>query len=60
MRDLVPLRRVPEARPWTTERWLRRMVSERRLAFHKVDGKILFDLADLDAYVEAGRVEAQP
>ena len=60
MRNLVPLKKVPDVRPWTTERWLRRMVSERRLAFYKVDGKVLFDLGDLDAYAEAGRVEARP
>jgi hypothetical protein len=35
------------------------MVAERRIAYHKVDGRVLFDLADLDAYAEAGRVEAR-
>jgi excisionase family DNA binding protein len=59
-RQLVPLKRVPEHRAWTTERLLRRLVSEHRVAFHKVGGKVLFDLADLDDYAEAGRVEAAP
>lgn len=57
-RQLVALKRVPEQRPWTTERILRRLVAEKRIAFHKVGGKVFFDLADLDAYAEAGRVEA--
>ena len=54
---LVPLMKVQEHRPWATERRLRRYVAEHRVQFFKVDGRILFDLADLDAYVEAGRVE---
>jgi hypothetical protein len=49
--------KVQEHRPWATERRLRRYVAEHRVQFFKVDGRILFDLADLDAYVEAGRVE---
>ncbi len=54
---LVPLVKVPTERPWATERKLRRMVAEHRVRYYKVDGRILFDLADLDAYAEAGRVE---
>jgi len=57
-RQLVPLKQVPEHRTWTTERILRRLVAEKRIAFHKCGGKVLIDLADLDAYSEAGRVEA--
>jgi len=56
---LVPLMEVPEHRPWAKERLLRRYVAEHRVPFYKVDGRILFDLADLDAYVEARRVEAR-
>lgn len=56
-RQLVPLNKVPALRPWTTERWLRRAVHERRFPFHKVDGKVLIDLDVLDAYAEAGRVD---
>jgi hypothetical protein len=59
-RTLVPLRQVPEHRPWVTERWLRRAVFERRIPFHKLgEGRsspVLIDLADLDAFVEAGRI----
>lgn len=58
-RQLIPLRRVPEFRLWTTERLLRRMVSESRIAYHRINGRILIDLADLDAYAEGGRVEAR-
>jgi hypothetical protein len=56
---LVPLTEVSQHRPWAKERLLRRYVAEHRVPFYKVDGRILFDLADLDAHVEAGRVEAR-
>ena len=55
-RELVPLLDVPEHRPWVTTRWLRRLVYERRIPFHKVGGRVLIDLADLDAFAERGRV----
>jgi hypothetical protein len=45
--------------PWLTDRWLRRAVHERRIPYFKVDGKLVFDQADLDVYVEAHRVEAR-
>jgi hypothetical protein len=57
-RQLVPLTDVPSHRPWATVRWLRRQVGERRLPHHKVNGRVLIDLVDLDAYAEAGRREA--
>lgn len=59
MRHLVPLMKVPVERPHWTERQLRRMVAEKRVSFFKVDGRILFDLDELDAYAERGRVEAR-
>lgn len=34
-RDLVPLVEVPDVRPWTTVRWLRRAVYERRIPYHR-------------------------
>lgn len=40
-----------------SERWLRRLVYERRIPYHKVGGKVLLALEDLDALVENGRVE---
>ncbi|MGO9457607.1 MAG: hypothetical protein ACLP62_11245 [Acidimicrobiales bacterium] len=61
-RKLVALLEVPDHRPWATKRLLRRLVYERRIPFHKLgDGRcarVLIDLDDLDAYAEAGRVEA--
>jgi hypothetical protein len=57
--QLVSLRQAVEARPWLTERHLRRLVAERRLAYSKVGGKLVFDLADIDGLVVAGRVEAR-
>lgn len=59
MRNLVPLKKVPNERPWTTERLLRRFVAEHRIPYYKVAGRVLIDLADLDAMAEAGRVEAK-
>jgi hypothetical protein len=56
-RQLVTLQQAVEQRPWLTERWLRRLVYERRVPFHKVGNRLVFDLADLDALVERGRVE---
>jgi hypothetical protein len=57
--DLVPLTEVPNRRPWATIRRLRRLVAEKRVPYYKIDGRVMFDLADLDAHAEAGRVEAR-
>lgn len=35
----------------TTERHLRRLVHERRIPFHKLGGKVRFDLAELDEWM---------
>jgi hypothetical protein len=56
-RNLVPLIDVPKHRPWTNVRWLRRAVYEHRLPYHKVIGKVLIDLDDIDAFAEHGRVD---
>ncbi len=40
-----------------SERFVRRLVAERRVAFHKVGHFLRFRAADLDAFLEAGRVE---
>ncbi len=57
----VPLyRTIPQAvdeRPWLTERYLRRLVYERRVPFSKVGGRVVVDLRDLDLMVRSGRVE---
>ncbi len=57
-RRLVPLTEVPKYRPWANVRWLRRFVYEHRLAYHKVAGRVLIDLDDLDEMAERGRVDA--
>ena len=41
----------------TSERFIRRLVAERRVAFHHVGRHVRFTVADLDAFVQAGRVE---
>ena len=57
-RNLVTLRQLTQQRPWASERWIRRLVAERRIPYHKVGGKLAFDLDDIDKMAEAGRVEA--
>jgi len=40
----------------TSVRFVRRLIAERRIAFHRVGRHIRLAVADLDAFVEAGRV----
>ncbi|HVM10342.1 MAG TPA: excisionase family DNA-binding protein [Acidimicrobiales bacterium] len=43
-----------------SERFFRRLVEEKRIPYFKVDGgKVLIDTDDVDALIEAGRVEAE-
>ena len=56
-RELVTIPQALAARPWLTERFLRRLVAEQRIPYHKVAGRVLFDLADLDDLAERNRVE---
>jgi excisionase family DNA binding protein len=50
---------VPEAadRLGTPVRFVRRLITERRIRFYKVGRYVRFDANDLDAFVDAGRVE---
>lgn len=50
---------VPEAADYlnTSVRFVRRLIAERRVAFHKVGVHIRFALADLDGYLAACRIE---
>jgi len=41
----------------TSERFVRRLVEERRIAFHKFGSHLRFDSHDVDAFVAAARVE---
>ncbi len=43
----------------TSERHMRRLYSERRVAFVKVGKYVRFRRSDLDAFVTAARVDAQ-
>ncbi|MEV0678072.1 helix-turn-helix domain-containing protein [Actinosynnema sp. NPDC050436] len=51
---------MPEAAEYmsTTVRFIRRLIAERRVPFHRLGRLIRFKRADLDAFIEAGRVEA--
>jgi len=44
----------------TTERHVRRLVIEKKLAHVKIGGKLRFSVRDLAAYIESNRVEATP
>lgn len=50
---------VPQAaeRLGTPERFVRRLIAERRVRFYRVGKYIRFDSRDLDAFVGAGLVE---
>lgn len=56
-RALRTIKQVIAERPFATERWLRRLIYEKRLRYFKVGGKVLIDLNDLDELVESGKVE---
>jgi len=43
-----------------TERFMRRLVAERRIAFHRVGRLLRFRAQDLDAFFSGGRVEPPP
>jgi excisionase family DNA binding protein len=42
----------------TSVRFLRRLIAERRIAFVRVGRHVRIDPADLEAFIVAGRVEA--
>lgn len=41
----------------TSTRFIRRLIAERRVAFHKVGAHVRLSTHDLDAFLQAGRVE---
>jgi excisionase family DNA binding protein len=41
----------------TSERFVRRLISERRIAFHHVGRHVRFAMTDLDEWLAASRVE---
>lgn len=50
---------VPEAAGYlnTSVRFVRRLIAERRIAFHKLGTHVRLAVADLDAFIASGRVE---
>jgi excisionase family DNA binding protein len=42
----------------TSVRFIRRLITERRIAFHKVGRHVRISVEDLEQFVLAGRVEA--
>lgn len=55
----APYLTVSEAADYlhTSVRFVRRLVAERRIAFHKVGSHVRIAVADLEDFVQAGRVE---
>jgi hypothetical protein len=51
------LRQVVEAYPALTPRLVRRLVQQRRISFSKVGRVIVLAEADIEAYIEAHRIE---
>lgn len=52
--DLVRLTEAQHHRPWATPRYVRRLVSERRIPSYRPGRHVLVSLGDLDAYAAAG------
>jgi excisionase family DNA binding protein len=44
----------------TSPRFVRRLVAERRIAFNKVGRHIRFNVADVEQFIRAGRVDPWP
>ena len=44
----------------TKPRFIRRLIAEKRIPYVKLGSHVRIDPADLDQFVEAGRVTAQP
>lgn len=42
----------------TSVRFIRRLIAERRIPFHKIGRHVRLSVEDLDAFINAGRVEA--
>lgn len=42
----------------TSVRFVRRLIAERRIPFHKIGRHVRLRVQDIDAFIDAGRVEA--
>lgn len=51
--------KVPEAAAYlnTSERFIRRLVAERRIAFHKAGTHVRIAVDDLETFIQSGRIE---
>jgi excisionase family DNA binding protein len=56
---MKPYLTVPEAADYlnTSPRFIRRLIAERRIAFHRVGRHVRLAVVDLEAFVQDGRVE---
>jgi excisionase family DNA binding protein len=56
---MKPYLTVPEAADYlnASPRFIRRLIAERRIAFHHVGRHVRLATTDLETYVQAGRVE---
>jgi excisionase family DNA binding protein len=54
--DLRTITQVTTERPWITERYLRRLIFERRVPYYKIGRRVLVSLSELDQLVAEGRV----
>ena len=56
-----PLLTVPQAGEYlgTGERFIRRLITERRISYVKIGKYVRLERATLDAFVDAGRVHSQ-
>jgi hypothetical protein len=58
MPHLMTIEQVIESRPYLTPRQLRRFRQQRTVRTYTVARKVLFDVDDLDRFVESTRVDA--
>jgi excisionase family DNA binding protein len=56
----LTVRQAGAAYPALGERYLRRLISGRRIAFHRVGRKVLLRSDDIEAFIGSGRVEPVP
>ena len=42
----------------TSDRFIRRLISERRITFHKVGKHVRLSISDIDAFIAQGKVSA--
>lgn len=54
----VTLPQLLQEKPWLSERYVRRLVAERRVSYYKCGGKLVFDADEFERLLEAGRVNA--